>query len=121
MCFLLIFIRGLNQYLGCFNDQIDNRDLEIFISNYERITPQKCIAQCQQLNYHYAGIQSGRECRCSDQYGKYGQVSDDECDFLCINSEKCGGDNRNSIYDVINTLDLSNTGGCFFVYCIWKI
>jgi hypothetical protein len=100
--------------LGCFIDQIDNRDLEIFINDYEQLTPEQCIFACQQLNYRYAAIQYGSECRCGEEYGKYGQVSDDECDYLCVTSEKCGGENRNSVYNFIESVDLSKTRRYFF-------
>ena len=106
----MIFILGLNQYLGCFIDQLDNRDLQIFIGDYKQLTPTQCIVACREENYLYAAIQYGNECRCGQEYGKYGQVSDDECSYSCITSEKCGGDNRNSIYSVINSVDLSKTG-----------
>jgi len=105
-----MFILGLNHYLGCYIDQLDNRDLQIFIDHYEKLTPTQCIVACQEKNYLYAAIQYGNECRCGQKYGKYGQVSDDECNYLCITSEKCGGENRNSIYSVMKSLDLSKTG-----------
>ncbi|CAF1217273.1 unnamed protein product [Rotaria sordida] len=97
--------RTSNHYLGCFIDQIGNRDLNIFISDYELLTPQQCILACQEQNFPYAGIQHGNECRCGRQYGKYGRVSDDECIYNCLTSEKCGGHNRNSIYSVFNSID----------------
>ncbi len=96
--------------MGCFIDQIDNRDLDIFINENEQLTPAQCISTCQRLNYHYAGIQYGSECRCGQQYGKYGQVSEDECNYSCKTSEKCGGNNRNSVYDAVKSIDLSQTG-----------
>ncbi|CAF0976146.1 unnamed protein product [Rotaria magnacalcarata] len=96
---------GKNPYLGCFIDQIGDRDLNIFISDYEQLTPQQCIAACREQNILYAGIQFGNECRCGQHYGKYGQVSDDECTYNCSTSEKCGGDNRNSIYNVFKSID----------------
>jgi hypothetical protein len=113
--FQSIFIVGLNQYLGCFIDQIDNRDLEIFINENEQLTPTQCIFVCQELNYHYAAIQYGSECRCGEQYGKYGQVSDDECNYSCTTSEKCGGSNRNSVYDVVKSIHLSHTRKFFLL------
>ncbi|CAF1135988.1 unnamed protein product [Rotaria sordida] len=97
--------RTSNHYLGCFIDQIGNRDLNIFISDYELLTPQQCILACQEQNFPYAGIQHGNECRCGRQYGKYGRVSNDECIYNCLTSEKCGGHNRNSIYSVFNSID----------------
>ncbi len=104
--------------MGCFIDQIDNRDLDIFINENEQLTPIQCISTCQQLNYPYAGIQYGSECRCGRQYGKYGQVSDDECNYSCETSEKCGGNNRNSVYDVVKSIDLSHTGKYCFLFLI---
>ncbi|CAF4410948.1 unnamed protein product, partial [Rotaria magnacalcarata] len=77
---------GKNPYLGCFIDQIGDRDLNIFISDYEQLTPQQCIAACREQNILYAGIQFGNECRCGQHYGKYGQVSDDECTYNCSTS-----------------------------------
>ncbi|CAF3600171.1 unnamed protein product [Adineta steineri] len=94
-----------NDYLGCFIDQIGSRDLNIFIGDYEQLTPKQCILICHEQSFSYAAIQYGSECRCDDQYGKYGQVSDDECDHFCLTSEKCGGNKRNSVYNVINSLD----------------
>ncbi|CAF0808010.1 unnamed protein product [Adineta ricciae] len=94
-----------NQYLGCFIDQIGERDLTIFIDDYEQLTPRECIIRCQKRNYPYAAIQYGSECRCGQHYGSYGQASEDECDHLCSTSEKCGGYRRNSVYRVDNSLN----------------
>jgi hypothetical protein len=102
--------------LGCFIDQLDNRDLGIFIGIYGQLTPAQCIQACQKQNYPYAAIQYGSECRCGQQYGKYGQVSDDECIYSCKTSEKCGGDNRNSVYSVTNSVRLSKTGLYFKLF-----
>jgi hypothetical protein len=110
MSFLIIFIVAKNQYLGCFVDQIGNRDLNIFIGDYEQLIPKQCILACQEQNYLYAAIQYGNECRCGQHYGKYGQVSDDECDYLCSTAEKCGGDNRNSVYKAVTSINILNTG-----------
>jgi len=42
------------------------------------------------------------ECYCGDSYGKYGKVSESECNFKCNGNfnEICGGVNRISIYSV---------------------
>lgn len=97
------FIAASIHYLGCFIDQIGDRDLNVFIGEDEQLTPQKCLLACQEQNFPYAGIQYGSECRCDRQYGKYHRVSDDECTYVCSTSEKCGGDNRNSIYSAVNS------------------
>lgn len=96
--------------MGCYIDQIGNRDLSILIGEYEQITPEKCILACQEQNFPYAAIQYGNECRCGQEYGKYGEISDDQCDYLCSTGEKCGGDYRNSVYDISRSLDSITTG-----------
>ncbi|CAM4942533.1 unnamed protein product [Rotaria socialis] len=102
-------IYGLDQYLGCFIDQMENRDVEIYVGDYEKLASIQCIHECQKRNYPYAAIQYGRECRCGRHYGKYGQALDDECNYLCASSEKCGGNNRNSVYNAIKSVYLSTT------------
>ena len=90
--------------MGCFIDQIGDRDLNTFIGEYEQLTPKQCILACQEQNFHYAAIQYGDECRCGHQYGKYGQVSEQECGYYCPSMEKCGGDLRSSVYSVLHSL-----------------
>lgn len=107
---IVLFWLGLNHYLGCFIDQIEDRDLEIFAIENEQITPEQCILACRQLNYRYAAIQYGSECRCGDQYGKHGQAPEEECGYACLTSGKCGGDKRNSIYDVRISNDEAKAG-----------
>ncbi|CAF3281124.1 unnamed protein product [Rotaria sp. Silwood2] len=115
VCITIIY--ASNSYLGCFVDRIGKRDLSTFISDYEQLTPKQCILACQEQNFPYAGIQYGNECRCGRQYGKYGQVSDDECTYNCSTSEKCGGHNRNSIYSVFNSIDTFTTGCYLYILC----
>lgn len=109
-CLFLLHLRGLNQYLGCFTDQLDQRDLPVFIGSLQRLTPQRCISACEEQNYAFAGIQYGSECRCGHQYGKYGKASESECLYKCSTEEKCGGDNRNSIYSALNSIGQPRTG-----------
>ncbi|CAF0949111.1 unnamed protein product [Didymodactylos carnosus] len=97
----LLIQPGVNQYLGCFIDQTDDRDLTTFVDRLDELTSEKCILACQKQNFPYAAVQYGNECRCGAKYGKYGQVSDTECSYLCLSrqsDDKCGGDNRNSVY-----------------------
>ena len=102
--------------MGCFIDQSDNRDLELFIGDYKQLTSIQCILLCQKQNYYYAGIQHGSQCYCGQQYGKYGRVLDDECKYSCITSEKCGGDSRNSIYSIVDSVDLFEAGPISFFF-----
>jgi hypothetical protein len=106
--------------LGCFIDQVDNHDLDVFIGYYAQLTPEKCILACKEQNYDYAGLQYGSKCYCGQQYGKYGQVSDDDCNYSCVTSGKCGGVNRNSVYRVANSVNSPERGifflRLFFIY-----
>ncbi|CAF0860533.1 unnamed protein product [Didymodactylos carnosus] len=93
--------KGDDNYLGCYIDQVGTRDLDTFIG--DELSPTQCITACREQNFTYAGIQFGNECRCGQTYGLYGEVSDGECDYQCTSEEitaKCGGDNRNSVYNV---------------------
>lgn len=105
-----MFLKGLDQYLGCFVDHADNRDLDFFIGSFENLTPMNCIFACQQQKYEYAAVQNGKDCRCGQHYGKYAQVLDDECDVSCTTSEKCGGLNRNSVYNASEFAAAFETG-----------
>ena len=110
-------ISASNQYLGCFIDQVGDRDLSLFVGDYERLTPSQCIRTCREQNFPYAAIQYRTECRCDRKYGKYGQVSDDQCNYFCPTSEKCGGDYRNSVYNVLNSIDTDKTGFILINFC----
>jgi hypothetical protein len=108
-----------SEYLGCFIDQIGDRDLATFIGEYEQLTVQQCLVRCREQNFPYAAIQYGNECRCGQQYGRHGQVVDSECDHLCMDSEKCGGDRRNSVYRVTYSFDEYQTG-TFLTFSVMK-
>jgi hypothetical protein len=93
---------AFNQYMGCFIDRIGDRDLNIFMTEHVQLSVQQCIDACRIEHFLYAGIQYGSECRCDNQFGKYGQVSDTECYHRCSEKDKCGGIYRNSVYHVTN-------------------
>lgn len=89
-------------YLGCYIDRIGDRDLPVFIGDDLPLTMQQCLEACQMNDFLYAAIQYGNECRCGNQYGKYGRVSDEQCSYRCENDwYRCGGNYRNSIYQII--------------------
>lgn len=113
-CCTFFCITGLNQYLGCFVDQSAKHDFDLFVGDYEQLTPMQCIVACQKRNYSYAAVQQGSQCYCGQNYGKYGETSDDECKYLCKTSEKCGGDDRNSVYNVAESLAVSEAGSNFY-------
>lgn len=98
------------EYLGCFIDQIGQRDLNLFIGDYPQLTVEQCIQACQAEHQLFAAIQYGTECRCGNRYGRYGQATDEQCFYRCSTEEKCGGDCRNSVYRAVT---LSDTGQCY--------
>ena len=86
-------------YIGCYVDQHPNRDLKkLFTVN--NLTPDSCRSVCKQKGHVYAGVQYGYLCHCGDEYGKYGEAGEHECDSSCLGDEakKCGGFWRNSVY-----------------------
>ena len=86
-------------YIGCFVDQHPNRDLKkLFTVN--NLTPGSCQSVCSEKGHVYAGVQYGYLCHCGDDYGKYGEAGERECNSACLGDEekKCGGFWRNSVY-----------------------
>ena len=86
-------------YIGCFIDQHPNRDLtKLFTVN--NLTPDSCRSVCNEKGHVYAGVQYGYLCHCGDDYGKYGEAGEHECNSACRGDEgkKCGGFWRNSVY-----------------------
>ncbi|CAB4002918.1 Hypothetical predicted protein, partial [Paramuricea clavata] len=86
-------------YIGCFIDQHPNRDLKkMFTVN--NLTPVSCRSVCKEKGHVYAGVQYGYLCHCGDDYGKYGEVGEHECNSACLGDDgkKCGGFWRNSVY-----------------------
>ena len=86
-------------YIGCFVDQHPNRDLKkLFTVN--NLTPGSCQSVCKEKGHVYSGVQYGYLCHCGDDYGKYGEAGEYECNSACLGDEekKCGGFWRNSVY-----------------------
>ena len=61
---------------------------------------QFCLDQCKNAGYTYAGIQYTRECWCDNDFGKYGEAPQSECDKDCRDGSgnKCGGGWRQNIF-----------------------
>ncbi|XP_041362874.1 xylosyltransferase 2-like [Gigantopelta aegis] len=81
------------RYFGCFQDSLNDRDLE---GNYKELpnnSPKVCIAFCLRSGFHYAGLQYSKECWCGDRYGRHGILAEAQCDGKCPGSETqtCGG------------------------------
>jgi hypothetical protein len=88
------------QYIGCFVDT-GKRDLPTFLregyGNYK-----KCFEAADKKKFAYAGLQYSGECWVGNEYGKYGQKPDSECNMECKNDKgkKCGAGWRNSVFNL---------------------
>jgi hypothetical protein len=88
-------------YLGCYSDQLGrlNRDLN---GKVEYRTYYASVKRCRQFcaSYMYFGLQDGLECYCGNEFGRYGNVPDEECSKQCAKDSNaiCGGALKNSVY-----------------------
>jgi hypothetical protein len=90
-------------YLGCFSDRVEKRDLPHLMTE-DAASPAECAAMCHATNtaYAYSGLQHGKQCFCGQTYGSYGHEPPSTCFIQCRKdkAQKCGGINRNSIYQL---------------------
>ena len=45
--------------MGCFEDRIDNRDLNGVSKLFDSLTPDRCFDFCHNSGFKYAGLQDG--------------------------------------------------------------
>lgn len=88
------------RYLGCWKDSDDRAMPAVHTTFDSQLTNAVCVQHCRQQGYGYAGTQFHSHCFCANDYRKYGQASDSECNTPCAGnkSEMCGGPWRNSVY-----------------------
>ncbi|XP_076467662.1 uncharacterized protein LOC143298664 [Babylonia areolata] len=89
-------------YLGCFLDEEDHRDLpfEPLIDVNAHVGPVSCRYHCFDKGYAFAGLQRGIACYCGNSYGKFGS-SMKSCTTQCLppfEMEICGGHLANSVF-----------------------
>lgn len=89
------------EYVGCFRDR-GQRDLPKLFGNYQAQTRANCLAEAKAKGFKYIGHQYGGECWMSNDFGRYGQVDDSECNMACKleTNLTCGGGWRNSVWSV---------------------
>jgi len=94
----LLFPLSDFEYVGCFRDKTDDRDLPFRKSRYQL---NDCALACG--GFRYFGRQFNGECWCGDSFGKHGQAADEECacdsddiglDHSCIYRYGGGGHRR---------------------------
>lgn len=89
------------EYIGCYKDK-SQRDLPTIFNNYQPVTRADCFAEAKARGFKYIGHQYGGECFMSNEFGKYGQANDSDCNMACrLEADLiCGGGWRNSIWAV---------------------
>ncbi|HCS88969.1 MAG: hypothetical protein N838_18675 [Thiohalocapsa sp. PB-PSB1] len=85
-------------YIGCFRDKDNPRDLSAEVVRDSKMSPTFCIDKCKSGGFDYAAVQYTDYCFCGDEYGKYGVA--DNCDMPCAGNDQeiCGGRWANSVY-----------------------
>jgi len=95
----------LSEYLGCFNDQEYERDLDGIKYESDNDNSQNvCMELCINAGYKFAATQNGNMCFCGNSFGKYGKAGKgkDACNKICTGDapQRCGGPLTNSIWQI---------------------
>jgi len=85
-----LFVRRNFSYVGCFRDELGDRDLPSRQGAQMKL--EECALACQ--GSEFFGRQWMRECFCGDSYGKHGRLPEDQC---ACDAEDIG-DHRNCVY-----------------------
>ncbi|XP_078585898.1 beta-1,3-glucan-binding protein-like [Branchiostoma floridae x Branchiostoma japonicum] len=100
---------GIGTYLGCFVDDANDRDFPYSTTLTYTNGYSTCSQHCASLGYRYIGLQYAIECSCGHSYGKHGAAPESDCYYGCSGGSggKCGGDYRNTVWDIAS----GGTGG----------
>jgi WSC domain len=95
-------------YVGCFADTLP-RALPEYLGR--GMTVEQCTFEARGRGFTYAGLQSGGECYAGNSTGN-APVQETECNMLCTAdaTETCGGNWRNSIWQVPASHPVTKTG-----------
>jgi hypothetical protein len=90
------------KYLGCFQDNINNRTLPNLING--RFDISECHNEAVKEGSPYYGLQNGYQCFIGYNYLNSTLLPDERCLTKCMNNNKeyCGGNTTNSIYSTID-------------------
>eukprot|EP01060_Flectonema_neradi_P041556 TRINITY_DN98_c0_g1_i4.p1 TRINITY_DN98_c0_g1~~TRINITY_DN98_c0_g1_i4.p1 ORF type:complete len:469 (+),score=99.64 TRINITY_DN98_c0_g1_i4:261-1667(+) len=85
--------------VGCYSDSLEEPDLPVGNTSTSN-SAASCHRYCSELGYTYFGLENSTQCNCGNEFGKYGPS--DSCNIHCPDSETeiCGGDAANSIYQI---------------------
>jgi hypothetical protein len=107
-------------YIGCFVDQ-GKRDLPTLIregyGNYKT-----CFELAAAKDFKYAGLQYSGECWAGNEFGKYGQKANKECNMDCKKDKgrKCGAGWRNSVFNLDGVARPEPVeAGLAGIYAVW--
>ncbi|EPS39555.1 hypothetical protein H072_6644 [Dactylellina haptotyla CBS 200.50] len=88
-------------YRGCYLDSVNSRTLPNKTKTDTTMTIEYCQSWCMDnYNLPYAGLESAKQCFCSDNIGYDRQPGQTGCTAACAgdSSQICGGSSRLSIY-----------------------
>lgn len=91
---LNVFNAADDRYIGCYATVSNDSDFQALAwSRSNNTSATACISDCLQRGYQYAAVRNGLSCYCGNTFGRYGQVSYDQCRVQCSErrSEECGG------------------------------
>jgi uncharacterized protein YkwD len=91
---------GSFTYLGCFEDDLEQRDLGGGMDIFPNLHPAECHSYCRGLGFRVFALQGGRECHCGSTYGRYRRLDRGECSIPCSGdaSRQCGGTLANAVF-----------------------
>ena len=86
------------ELVGCFYDNVEDRDLAGAQEASADMDPGLCEALCE--GFAFMGLQFGKQCFCGDEPGSYGEAPAEDCSRPCAGDATlvCGGRGVNSVY-----------------------
>jgi len=87
-----------NDYLGCYEDGANSRNLSKKVNTQGFLTVSKCIEKCEDKYYDFAGIaKSGGECWCGDRNNNR-KANARDCELIKSRGGRVGGSTVISVY-----------------------
>lgn len=92
-----------NYYLGCFEENENNRIFNSYSQSFSTNTPEMCSTLCYKFGYTYSGVTYKNGCFCGSQppnESKFTKVDDKQCNTKCSGdaNQFCGGGWRMSVF-----------------------
>jgi len=90
---------GRGDYLGCYRDGANDRNLERKVNTNGYLTVNSCINRCRDQRYDFAGVaKSGGECWCGDRNNNRKANNSRDCERISDRGGYAGGDRVISVY-----------------------